>query len=146
MDLNVEIKREHEAKPYRPSAELLAEKVVSLLSQYGLMSSTLVQSFDFEVVRAVRKLDSNVRLSCLFEEEADFAQITVDNGAQVIAPYHKLLTEDHAEACLEAGLEILPWTVNDPDEWERLMDLGVRSLITDYPRKLAEYVALTVVE
>lgn len=60
MELNVEIKREPESKPYRPSAELLAEKVVSLLSQYGLMSSTLIQSFDFEVVRAVRKLDDKL--------------------------------------------------------------------------------------
>lgn len=146
MNLNVEIKREHEPKPYRPSAELMAEKVVSVLSQYGLMKSSLIQSFDFEVVRAARKLDSSVRLSCLFEEEADFAQITIENDAQVIAPYHKLLTEAHAEACLDAGLEILPWTVNEPDDWERMIDLGVRSIITDYPRKLAEFVALTVVE
>jgi glycerophosphoryl diester phosphodiesterase len=146
MSLNIEIKREPEAKPYRPSAERLAESVVSLIHQYGIASSSLVQSFDHEVVRAARKLDSKLRLSCLFEEEADFARITVDNGAQVVAPYHRLLTEDHVEACLEAGLEVLPWTVNEPDDWERLMDMGVRSIITDYPRKLGEYVALTVVE
>jgi glycerophosphoryl diester phosphodiesterase len=146
MSLNVEIKREHEDKPYRPSAEKLAESVVALLDQYQLSSSTLVQSFDFDVVRAARRLDPGLRLSCLFEEDADFARITTEMGAQVVAPFHRLLNEAHAEACLEAGLEILPWTVNDPDDWERLIDLGVRSLITDYPRKLGEFVALTVVE
>ncbi len=146
MRLNVEIKRESESKPHRPSAELLAENVVSLLRKYELTGTSLVQSFDFDVVRAVRKLDSKLRLSCLFEEEADFARITVENDAQVVAPFHRLLNEANAEACLEAGLEILPWTVNEPDDWERLIDLGARSLITDYPRKLGEFAALTVEE
>lgn len=146
MNLNIEIKREHEPKPYRPTAEKLAEGVVSLIHQYGIANTSLVQSFDFEVVRAARKLDSKLRLSCLFEEEADFAQIAAENDAQVAAPYHRLLNEANVEACIDAGLEVLPWTVNEPDDWERLIDLGVRSIITDYPRKLGEYVALTVVE
>jgi glycerophosphoryl diester phosphodiesterase len=141
MSLNIEIKREKDAVPHRPSAEKLAQAVVGLIHQYDLARSTLVQSFDFSVVRAVRKLDSNLRLSCLFEEEADFAAETAENGAQVAAPFHQLVSEEKMEDCLEAGIEVLPWTVNEPEDWERLIDLGVRSIITDYPRKLAKFVA-----
>jgi glycerophosphoryl diester phosphodiesterase len=146
LNLNIEIKRQTEPVPYRPSAEALAEGVVSLLHRYGIAKTSLVQSFDHSVVRAARRLDAKLRLSCLFEEEADFARITVENDAQVVAPFYRLLNADTVDSCLEAGLEILPWTVNDSDEWERLIDLGVRSLITDYPRKLSEFVILTVVE
>ena len=31
------------------------------------------------------------------------------------------------------GLKVLPWTVNNPAEMARLIDMGVDGLITDYP-------------
>ena len=33
----------------------------------------------------------------------------------------------------EAGLEVVPWTVNEPEDMERLMELGVDGIITDRP-------------
>jgi glycerophosphoryl diester phosphodiesterase len=34
---------------------------------------------------------------------------------------------------------VLPWTVNDPDDWKRLLDWGVDGITTDYPDRLAEW-------
>jgi glycerophosphoryl diester phosphodiesterase len=38
-------------------------------------------------------------------------------------------------------LRILPWTVNDPGDMARLIDLGVDGLITDYPDRLRQVLA-----
>jgi glycerophosphoryl diester phosphodiesterase len=138
MELNIEIKREEIVTAKTSSPEALASAVMKLLEKYDLVSSSLVQSFDFSVVRAVRKLSPKVKLSCLFEKEADFARIAVENEAQVAALHYPLITADHVRACHQAGLEVLPWTVNDEKEWDRLVGLGITSIITDYPRKFAK--------
>jgi glycerophosphoryl diester phosphodiesterase len=138
MNLNIEIKRESIITPKTSSPEALASAVMKLLEMYNLVESSLVQSFDFAVVRAVRKLNSKVKLSCLFEKEADFARIAVENGAQVAALHFPLITEAHVQACHKAGLEVLPWTVNDEEVWDKLVAMGIKSIITDYPRKFSK--------
>jgi glycerophosphoryl diester phosphodiesterase len=37
-----------------------------------------------------------------------------------------------------AGFPVIPWTVNDPEEMERMLTQGVEGLITDYPDRLLE--------
>jgi glycerophosphoryl diester phosphodiesterase len=135
MNLNIEIKREEIVTVKTSSPEALASAVMKLLEKYDLVASSLVQSFDFSVVRAVRKLDSRVKLSCLFEKGADFARVAVENGAQVAALNYPLINAENVRACHAAGLEVLPWTVNEQKEWDRLVGLGITSIITDYPRK-----------
>jgi len=34
------------------------------------------------------------------------------------------------------GLKLLPWTVNNPSDMERLIEMGVDGIITDYPDRL----------
>ena len=147
MGLNIEIKRVKVSSGRTRSVEDLASAVASVLRKdYFIenhMGSTLVQSFDHDVVAAVRKLMPHVRLSCLFDQEvgkkADFAKIATAHHAQVAAVHYSLLDAENVKHCHDLGLEVLPWTANDPAEWTRLIGLGVQSIITDYPRKLKEF-------
>jgi glycerophosphoryl diester phosphodiesterase len=38
----------------------------------------------------------------------------------------------HAE-----GIRVVPWTVNEPEDWRRLLDWEVDGITTDYPDRLA---------
>jgi glycerophosphoryl diester phosphodiesterase len=51
------------------------------------------------------------------------------------------LTPELAVEARAVGLKILPWTVNDPGDMARLIDLGVDGLITDYPDRLRQVLA-----
>jgi glycerophosphoryl diester phosphodiesterase len=46
-----------------------------------------------------------------------------------------------ARAAHALGLEIFVWTVNEPAEMARLLDLGVDGIITDYPERLRTLLA-----
>jgi glycerophosphoryl diester phosphodiesterase len=39
-----------------------------------------------------------------------------------------------------SGIQLHVWTINDPAEMRRLLDLGADGIITDYPRRLAEVI------
>jgi glycerophosphoryl diester phosphodiesterase len=62
-------------------------------------------------------------------------QIPPDFGGQplVDAP---LIEFAHAR-----GIQVHVWTINDPTEMRRLLDLGADGIITDYPGRLAEVIA-----
>lgn len=136
LRLNLEIKRD--PGDSWDGAERLTRSCLMHLSRFGVTGETLVQSFDPGIVGFARDLESTLRLSRLFERDEDFAAGARAVGARVAAPHYSLVTPARAAQCRAAGIEVLPWTVNDPAEWSRLASLGVSGIITDYPRKLRE--------
>ena len=57
------------------------------------------------------------------------SQVTVDRVVSI--PRAAIVRQIHA-----AGKTIIPWTVNDPDMWDRLVGWGVDGLTTDHPDRL----------
>jgi glycerophosphoryl diester phosphodiesterase len=48
----------------------------------------------------------------------------------------EIVTAGHLKATRELNLHVHVWTVNDPEEMKRLIDLGVDGVMTDFPEKL----------
>ncbi len=61
-------------------------------------------------------------------------QIPADFGGQ------PLVTESLVEFAHTTGIEVHVWTINDPAEMRRLLDLGVDGIITDFPGRLADVI------
>jgi glycerophosphoryl diester phosphodiesterase len=57
-------------------------------------------------------------------------------GAVYWPEYRPYTTSDLVRRAHRAGLEVIPWTVNDRPTMEKLIDDGVDGLITDYPDRL----------
>ena len=54
-------------------------------------------------------------------------------GCSIWAPFWRNVTPENIAEAHGLKLKIIPWTVNDPTEIERLAALGVDGIITDYP-------------
>jgi len=52
-----------------------------------------------------------------------------------------LVTPDFVAHAHRHGLHVHVWTINEPAEMERLLDLGVDGIITDHPARLAQRIA-----
>lgn len=56
-------------------------------------------------------------------------------GCKMVAthPYFRVVDKEYVDRAHKAGLEVVPWTVDDPNEVKRLMDIGVDGILTNRP-------------
>ena len=54
-------------------------------------------------------------------------------GCAIWSPFWRNVTAENVKEAQALGLKVIPWTLNNPAEMARLIDLGVDGLITDYP-------------
>jgi glycerophosphoryl diester phosphodiesterase len=128
--------------------------VLEVLRRAGAEERTLVASKYHAAVRRVRKLSggrvstgaskrevgtfyllSKLRLEGLLTPDYDALQVPVYYGRLA------LVTRRFVEAAHARGVRVDAWTVNDPAEMHRLLDLGVDVVMTDFPERLAGVLA-----
>ena len=57
-------------------------------------------------------------------------------GGTIWSPNGGAVTESLVKEAQSLGLEVIPWTINNPADMERLIGWGVDGIITDYPDRL----------
>lgn len=136
LNYNIEIKYEENA--FFPDRFLLVGRVMEEISKAGVAHRTTIQSFDPMILEIVKSVDPEIRLSFLVEDLNDVAEtlekLTFKPFA--VSPEYNALTPEKVEQLHEAGIECLPWTVNDPAAMSDMINMNVDGIITDYPDRL----------
>ena len=135
---NIETKISPATPELAPTPERFAELVLGLIRKHKLESRVIVQSFDYRTLRAMRKIEPEIRLAALFGPEGsdDFRQAAIDSGAGILSPHYSLVTRERVSLARWREHEVVPWTANDPATWERLAEAQVDGIITDDPAAL----------
>lgn len=137
FEYNIETKI-FKAKPeLTPSPEEFARLVYDAVHRHKLESRVIVQSFDFRTLHAMKKLDPSIRLSALHEGIfKDYEDLARESGASIISPHYLLVSKEKVERAHKAGLQVVPWTANTPDQWDKLIAAQVDAIISDDPAAL----------
>ena len=95
----------------------------------------LVTSFDPGCLDAVRARSAHPTGQLGFDIRDPAAMITTAAAAGHVAvnPWDPFVDAAFVAAAHAAGLQVLPWTVDDPDRMRALVDLGVDGIITNVP-------------
>lgn len=95
----------------------------------------VISSFDWDVVRAVHALMPNIPTAAL--SEGEIGMYTIQGAweleANIWSPEYIHLEESHVSYAHSLGLQVVPYTVNDPEDIKRLQKMGVDGIITDFP-------------
>jgi glycerophosphoryl diester phosphodiesterase len=147
VTLNVEMK----SSPEAAEGERLADAVLAVADQFGATGRIIVQSFDWRGPRRVKQTRPEIRLAWLTRSDilndarlwwdgphpSDYGgsvpRAVAAEGGRVWTPLFSDLTRKDLEEAHSLDLNVVPWTVNQPDDMRRLVLWGVDGLITDRP-------------
>jgi glycerophosphoryl diester phosphodiesterase len=158
---NIETKL-NPAKPDESAPpEQFAAALVQAIRDAGMTRRASIQSFDWRTLKAAAALAPEIpRVHLTIEgTNSDNVQrgqsgaspwmggLDADDypstpalvkaaGGQIWSPFWRNVTPELVSEAQKLGLQVIPWTVNDPVEMERQIDMKVDGLISDYPDRL----------
>jgi glycerophosphoryl diester phosphodiesterase len=164
---NIETKLTPTSGDETPDPETFAAALAKAARDVGLTERVSIQSFDWRTPAVMKRIAPEIERVCLTAEALTFdtiqrgqpgpspwlAGLGVDDfggsvprlvaaaGCQVWSPLYRNAKPEDVAAAKALGLKVLPWTVNERADMERLIALGVDGLITDYPDRLRALMA-----
>jgi glycerophosphoryl diester phosphodiesterase len=133
---NVETKIFADMPDLTPDPETFTKLVLDQIRKHGLEQRVILQSFDPRTLRVMKKLDSSIPRAALFETDREWPEVAREFEVTIFSPEYHLVTSDRVAKAHAAGLEVVPWTVNKPEDWQRLVDAKVDAIISDDPASL----------
>ena len=139
---NIEIKStpEDEKAGFQPGVEEFTDLVVAQIKAQLPDDRFSLQSFDFRVLRHLNKKYPTLQTVALVEPNFTQKVILEDLGFKptVFSPYFKNLSKPLVAGWQKIGIKVIPWTVNEPKDLQRIKDMGVDGIITDYPDRIGQ--------
>jgi glycerophosphoryl diester phosphodiesterase len=162
---NIETKISPDQRDTTP--EELADAVIATIRAAGIESRATIQSFDWRTLARVRERAPAIATACLTSRAINndtvganrpgpspwTAGLDVDDhggstprlvaaaGCRIWSPDAATLRRPEVALAHELGLRVIVWTVNEPADIARALDLGVDGVITDYPDRAREVMA-----
>jgi glycerophosphoryl diester phosphodiesterase len=105
------------------------------------MAQTTLLSFDPRILQAARQQYPSLALCLLVEDEllpVDSLFSGLGFEPTVLGPDFQLLSTEVVQRIRAAysGMRLVPWTVNTPEEFARVLAWQVDAITTDYPDRL----------
>jgi len=165
--LNIETKIRPDAPGETVDAAAFARLVVDAVRAQRMTSRVTIQSFDWRTLVEVRRLAPEIPTACLTIESRGMNTVRPDAsgaspwqaglaaaahgssqprlakaaGCATWSMFWRNLSRTQVDEAHALGLEVLPWTVNEPADMARLIDWRVDGIITDYPDRLRKVMA-----
>lgn len=126
-----------------PDPDTFSKLLMQVIIRKKIIARTIIQSFDKRTLKFIHKTHQAIQTSLLVEAtdqtglEGRLAELGFT--PTVFSPAWQLVTPALVKACHDRGMRIIPWTVNEPAEMERLRSMGVDGLISDYPDRFPRF-------
>ena len=133
VKLNIELKGQGTASPTN-------DIINQYINKEGWTNDKfIISSFKWDELEKIRSLNSLIPIAVLVNtrvnpiEALPFARKV---KAIAINPNFKDLNQENIKEIQSNGFKVFPYTINELDDIERMIKLGVDAIITDYPERV----------
>lgn len=135
----------------------------NIVKKYDMEDRVVLQSFDWQTLIEMKKLNPNISTSALWQEQPSWGRdseslrryekkksswlggLDIKDyqgnpvkaahaiGADIISPYYTEISKQDVDEAHSLDMKIVPWTVNNEKDMNMLLDMGVDGIISDKP-------------
>ncbi|HMA48139.1 MAG TPA: glycerophosphodiester phosphodiesterase [Magnetospirillaceae bacterium] len=162
VKLNIETKIDPDHPENSPDPDHFVTLLLELLKKEHFEDRVMVQSFDWRTLQLVQKRAPKIPTVYLTIQKGGHPNVTLDKpsnwtagfdpithggtvpaaikaaGGAIWSPLYMDIDKNSVDEAHRLGLTVVTWTVNKPEDMERLIDIGVDGIISDRPDLLRE--------
>ena len=135
----------------------------NIVKKYDMDDRVVLQSFDWQTLIEMKKLNPNISTSALWQEQPSWGRdseslrryekkkspwlggLDINDyqgnpvkaahaiGADIISSYYTEISKQDVDEAHSLGMKVVPWTVNNEKDMNMLLDMGVDGIISDKP-------------
>lgn len=127
--LQLEVKKDS-----RQRLNVLCNRLTEIIQHRDLYQSAAITSSDTWFLKEIRRRDRNIRIGLVSDRKFP-RPLTVASrlGCEYLCINWKLCSTEMVEQAHRRGMHVSAWTVNRIHDMLQLEEMGVDSIITDYP-------------
>lgn len=132
---NIEIKSNLDwDNKFTPAPDIFAKKVYDEIIKNKMQNNVIVQSFDVRPLQELRKMPVKLPIALLVGNKDGIEKSIGRLGfnPDTYSPHFSLIDEATVKYCRERNIKIVPWTVNEITDLERMKNFDLDGIITDY--------------
>jgi glycerophosphoryl diester phosphodiesterase len=138
------------------AVEAMTDALLRVVREAGMTRRVSIQSFDWRSLQRVQQREPAIPTVYLtvqtrnndntrdgawtaglrIEDHGSVPRMVKAAGGKVWSPNAGAVTQALVQEAQALGLAVVPWTVNEPADMDRLVGWGVDGLITDHPDRL----------
>ena len=140
---NIETKLVPDAPDETLPPEPFARAVIAEVRKAGAAGRATIQSFDFRTLAVVQREAPEIQTAYLTSGKKGEAvpRVVHQSKGAIWSPDFRDLDARSLAVARELGLKVVPWTVNEPGDIGRVLEMKVDGIISDYPDRVRAEIA-----
>lgn len=120
----------------------IEQKVLDIIEEYGMKDRVIISSFNHYTVKRIKELCPDMKCGLLTESWLLNVGAYLKNaGMECFHPCFYSLDEEVVADIKAQNVAINTWTVNEEEDIRYMVQLGVDSIIGNYPDRISKVIA-----
>lgn len=138
VQYNIETKSDPEGDDsFHPKPAEFVNLLLAVIQPKGITPRTIIQSFDVRTIQLVHTQYPQLKTAFLVEntsaKDLNSQLKTLGFIPTIFSPAYQFVDQKLVNSCHRKGMHVIVWTVNTLPEMQKMLDLGVDGIISDYP-------------
>lgn len=118
-----------------PAPPEFVSLVMAEIVKYKMTGRAKVQSFDVRPLQEIKKRWPNQELALLIGTKVPIEKSIEELGfkPESFSPHFSLVDQSIVDYCIQNKIKLVPWTVNEIADLEKMKQFKLDGIITDYP-------------